>query len=218
MRRLGVLLLVVALLGLPALPGYAWKPAPSTPSAEKANDDSIHTIRLEGETDLDMLKSVRGALEYVAGQPKIKTLRVIITSPGGPAITSLEIARILRDASDRGLIVETHGEGLVASGGTFVLSAGTPGKRYISKWAVFLVHAPQVGGSWIEPPTCGSFKDTPQTERDKIVNTILVLMRDHYVRYTGKPAATVEEWLSCGWEQIGTGQLAVDMGIADKVE
>lgn len=121
MRRLGVLLLVVTLLGLPATTGYAWKPAPTAPSAERVNNDSIHTIRLEGETDLDMLKAVRGALEYVAGKSEIKTLRVLITSPGGPAITSLEIARILRDASDRGLIVETHGEGLVASGGTLSL-------------------------------------------------------------------------------------------------
>ncbi len=38
------------------------------------------------------------------------------------------------------------------------------------------------------------------------------------MKFTGKDKATVEDWLTCGKERVGRGQLAVDMGIADKVE
>ena len=58
-------------------------------------------VRWEGVTDLDMLKQVRADLD-AAVKDRVKTLRVTLTSPGGPVITSLEIARLVRDASDKG--------------------------------------------------------------------------------------------------------------------
>jgi len=128
----------------------------------------------------------------------------------------LEIARLVRDASDKGLVVEFHAEALCASGCTFVLAAGTPGHRFISKWALFLVHPIQGGG--FGGGSCIEHSDNPKTQDEKAINAIYDLMRDSYVRYTGQTPAQVEVWLTCGNEQVGGGALAVTLNIADVAE
>ena len=174
------------------------------------------TVRWEGSTDLDMLKQVRADLD-AAAKAKVKTLRVYITSPGGPVITSLEIARLIRDTTERtGLVVEIHAQALCASGCTFVLASGTPKHRFISKWALFLVHPPQGGG--FGPPSCISRVDDPQTQDDKVTDVLLDLMRDHYVRYTLAAPDEVTRWLTCGNEQVGRGELATRLNMADATE
>jgi ATP-dependent protease ClpP protease subunit len=148
---------------------------------------------------------------------KIKVLKVFLVSGGGPVISSLEIARLVRNASEKGLIVEFHAEALCASGCTFVLAAGTPGHRFISKFALFLVHPPQGGGGF-GPPSCMNHVDDAKSQDDKVTNVILDLMRDSYIRFTGKTPAEVEVWITCGNEQVGEGDLAVKLNMADATE
>jgi ATP-dependent protease ClpP protease subunit len=213
--------LIAALLCLfvltPAGGGFAWEPPAKSVAGTEA-DETIRDVTWEGVSDLDMLHTVRADLKSAREDKKIKTLRVLLLSPGGPVITSLEIARLVRQASDAGLIVEIHGVALIASGGTFILAAGTPGKRYIAKQTFFLVHSVQVGGGFMSAPECGVHKDDPKSVDDRMLNVLLDTMRDLYARLTGKPAAEVEKWLTCGKERIGTGQLALDLGIADRLE
>lgn len=189
------------------------------PTGSDPKSDTVKSVRWEGSTDIDMLKQVRDDLtSATAADSKIKTLRVSILSGGGPVITSLEIARLVRDTTERtGLIVEFHAEALCASGCTFVLASGTPKHRFISRWALFLVHPPQ-GGSMFGAPTCIEHVDEPKTQDDKVTNALFDLMRDGYVRYTGQAPADVERWLTCGNEQVGNGELAVRMHIADASE
>jgi ATP-dependent protease ClpP protease subunit len=168
-------------------------------------------VRWEGSTDVDMLRQVRADLD-AAHKARVGTLRVYLTSPGGPVITSLEIARLVRDASDAGLVIEMHAEALCASGCTFVLSSGTPGHRFISRSALFLVHPPQ------DMSGCQSYTPDPQTQDDKVKDTLLELMRDSYMRYTGLPQDLIEFWLTCGNEQVGPGGLAVRLIMADATE
>lgn len=202
------LLGAVFILGLLLVAGLAQGSTPAT-----HHRTGTKTVRWEGEINYTMLKRARNDLIDAAGHDKIKTLRVLITSPGGNAIMSLELARLVRDLSERsGLIVEIHAESLCASGCTFVLAAGTPGHRFISQWALFLVHPPQGENG------CMAYVPDATTPNDKITNTLLVLMVANYVRYTGRPQAEVEQWATCGNEQVGTGALAVTMGIADAVE
>jgi ATP-dependent protease ClpP protease subunit len=204
-------LIVVILLGFVSM-AHAWEKKPAGTSAT-ADPDTVKSVRWEGSTDNDMLKLAREAVEAAtAKDSKIKVLRVSIISGGGPVITSLEIARLLRDASEKkGLIVEIHAEALCASGCTWVLAAGTPGHRYMSAWALFLVHPPQRSG-------CMEYADEAKTEDAKITNALLDLLRDSYIRYTGASKADVEKWLTCGNEQVGRGDLAVKLGFADKAE
>lgn len=174
--------------------------------------DTVKTVRWEGTTDLDMLRQARSDIDAaLAG--KFKTLRVYIFSPGGPVITSLEIARLVRDTSEQtGLVIEVHAQALCASGCTFVLASGTPNHRFISRWALFLVHPIQQGGD------CVARVADPRTQDEKAATTILDIMRDHYMRYTGRPTAEVVSWLTCGNEQVGTGALAVSLNMADATE
>lgn len=218
MRSLLLTCLAVFALSLSSA-ANAWE-SHKKPEAAGADptSETVKVVRWEGSTDIDMLKQVRSDIESAtAKDSKIKTLRVSIVSGGGPVITSLEIARLVRDASDKGLVVEFHAEALCASGCTFVLAAGTPGHRYISKWALFLVHPPQ-GGGMFGAPVCIEHVDEPKTQEDKITDVLFDLMRDSYVRYTGQKPEDVEKWLTCGNELAGAGAMAVSLHIADVAE
>ena len=184
--------------------------------AELVADETVQDVTWEDSADLDMLRRVRSDIKSAQNDKKIKTLRITLLSPGGPVITSLEIARLVRKASDSGLIMEFHAVGLCASGCTFILAAGTPGKRFITHETLYLVHSLQSGGGFGR--TCGAYTPEPKTEDEKVINALLDMMRDMYMKFSGKDKATVEKWLTCGEEQAGGGELAVKLGLADKVE
>jgi len=211
-RLIAVLMLValpLSILPIGALSVSAW----TTPKASELKTDEVREVRWEGELDLDVLKQVRNDIKYAtAKDSKIKVLKVRLLSHGGSAIASLAIAYMVRKASDAGLVVEIHAEAVCASGCTFVLASGTPGRRYITKSTLFLVHPLQANGS------CISYVEKPTTQEEKIYNTLLLLGRDAYAKYTKRPAAEVEDWLSCGQERAGGGELAVRLGMADAVE
>lgn len=174
--------------------------------------DTIKTVRWEGMTDLDMLKQARSDIDDAITR-HVTTLRVSIFSPGGPVITSLEIARLVRDTTENtGLVIEIHAEALCASGCTFVLASGTPHHRFISRWALFLVHPMQVDGE------CAVRVADPQTQQEKANDVLFDLMRDHYIRYSGRSADEVTGWLTCGHERVGRGDLAVSLNLADATE
>ena len=212
MKKLLSACLTLALLVSPVT-ASEWK-TPKQAVATKAVAEKFDYVVWEGSTDADMLKQVRIDLERA--RVNEQTLSVTLISPGGPVITSLEIARLIWVAQQRGQVIEIRGAGIVASGGTFVLAAATPGRRYISKWAFFLVHPPQKGGFFSEP-SCLAVVPEPKTVDEKAVNTLLILMRDMYIEFTKKPQEEVEKWLTCGNEIVGTGALAISMGIADEV-
>lgn len=174
------------------------------------------SVRWEGPTDADMLKQARDDVAETLSS-KATTLKVTINSGGGPIFTSLAIARLVRDASDKGLVVEMHAEGLCASGCTFVLAAGTPGHRYIDSMTLFLVHSMQKLGDDDEP-TCVSYVPDPTTQGAKADDVLLHIMRDTYARYTKASPDTIEKWITCGNEQVGRGDLALQMGFVDAVE
>lgn len=190
----------------------AWevKPAVDTP-------ETTITANLRGPTDDDMIKVVSGILERAqAKDSKINTVKFNIVSPGGPIFSIIELTQMIRNASDAGLIVEMHAHTLCASGCTFVLASATPGHRTIAPMTMFLVHPPQRGG-FFGAPSCIEHPEKATTVDEKISAIMLEMMRDLYMRFTGQDQKTVEGWLTCGKETVGTGQSAVDMKIADKV-
>ena len=177
---------------------------------------------IEGGIDIDTYRSVKAAV--ADARTWHQNLRVEIASPGGSALMGVDIARQLRDYSDSGAVVEVHATALCASACTLVLASGTPGYRYIEPMALFLVHPLQSGG--YGGMTCnekkGDLRASPdrfahREQDDRVADELRDMLRDSYVRFTGRPAAVVEGWLHCGGESIGRGQMAVDMGIADKI-
>jgi len=169
-------------------------------------------VRWEGVTDIDMLHQVQKDLDQ-AVKDNVKVLNVSLSSPGGPVLTSLEIAKLVRDTSERtGLIVEIHASMLCASGCTWVLASGTPGHRYINHDILFLVHSMQ------DRDGCVTYVPDPKTPDDKATDRIFDMMRSAYMRYTGRSVKEVTEWTTCGKELVGPGELAVQLNMADHTE
>lgn len=206
-------LLVVVIVGLlgSMFVGYKYIYPPKKPIPE------TQELLLQGVTDADMMDKTRVAIKEALDQ-KVKKLKITLISNGGPVFTSIEIARLIRNASDKnGLIVEIHAQAVCASGCTLILASGTPGYRYIDKLTLFLIHPPQQGGGFT-PPTCVEWPKEIKTVEDKINRTVLILMRDAYMRFTKMEKAHVTSIITCGNESVGNGELAVKMGLADKVE
>ena len=203
--------------------------------------EKINTTRWEGSTDITMLEQVRKDLA-TAKEDRATKLEVKILSTGGPVITSLEIARLVRKASNEGLTVEITAEGVCASGCTFVLASGTPGHRFITKNALYTVHPIQRGGFGgsvcvdrkgqhdedydpdAKPSTNEAVNDKKAeekpkrpTEQDKVINALYDAMVNNYVEYSGQDQETIEYWMTCGRSQVGLVELAVKLKLADAV-
>lgn len=180
-------------------------------SAASPATGTVKTVRWEGTSGYDMLKQARADIESAKAE-NATTLRVDLFSAGGPVLMGMEIARIMRDASDAGLIVEIHAAAQCASACTFILAAGTTGHRFVSRYTLILVHAAQ------RSDECITRTPKPTSQFEKTDNAILDLMRDHYARYTGVAPKAIEKWLTCGNEQAGEGDLAVRLHLADATE
>ncbi len=185
-----------------------------TPVATGGPDTMV--VRWEGESDIDMLRQVERNLN-MATTEGYRVLRVDLTSPGGPIITSMEIARQIRRAVDNGLIVEIHARVIVASGGTFILAAGSPGRRFVAEGTLVVMHGLQSNG-FMTPLHCVEPPDNPQTEREKVLKTLTDEMVKAFSRYTRRSPDEVRGWLKCGQERAGSAALAVELGLADRQE
>lgn len=183
------------------------------PTPVMPNHTPVKAVLLDGMVDSDMLDKVRATLDE-ARQTHARKVRFNMLSPGGPVFPALEIARIVRDAYDKdGIVIEIHASTLCASGCTIILAAGSPGHRFIHKQTLFLVHAVQGGFGG-----CMDWPKEPKTQDEYALAAVYAMLRDSYVRSTGQAPAEVEDWLVCGKERVGTGELAVELKIADAVE
>lgn len=176
---------------------------------------SVCKVEIMNTTDHEMLTYVRKTVAK-ALQDGCGALDVEIFSPGGPVATSVEISQTLRRARDVGLIVITHGRSFVASGATIVLSAGTPGYRSISKNSLVLVHGIQVASEpFGSSMYCIDSKVGPQGEADKLTNHAILQVATEYAINTGKSLSETFSWLRCDNSQVGDGNLAIRLGLAD---
>ena len=122
-----------------------WKTPPKKPAVAEVAKEEVWAVEWISDLDEDLLKRVKNDIAYALSEKK-KVLQVTLTSGGGSVIWSTEIARQVWQAREKGLIVEIRGVAFVASGATFVLAAGTPGRRFVSEYTLFLVHPPQSAG------------------------------------------------------------------------
>lgn len=167
--------------------------------------------RWENEVTDSLLDIVRADLARAERQG-CKVLRVHLISPGGSVIAGLEIAREMRLAQARGLIMEVHGSTFVVSMATVLLAAGSPGHRYVNRNVITLIHGVSRRGS------CFYLVEKPADEDEHMGNQIILTMASVLSELTMKPKTTTLEWLRCGKPQAGNGQLLKDLGFADHLE
>jgi ATP-dependent protease ClpP protease subunit len=179
---------------------------------ELALGDACKLELLESITG-ETLGKVRQAVDRAVAS-ECEALQVEIFSPGGGAFESIEVAQTLRRARHK-LRIETIGRSQVVSGATFILASGSPGHRYIEENAVFMVHGVQVGNYFTSE--CKGVTLPAETETDKYINRLIEALAQEYSNATGVPLEETEAWLICGNESVGGGQLAIDMGLADRL-
>lgn len=98
-------------------------------------------IYLNGEINNDSAISIITQLRYLAAKSD-NDIYLIINSPGGTVSDGLAVYDVMNSLN---CDIVTVAAGIAASMGSFLLAAGTPGKRYITPSTEVMIHQP-LGG------------------------------------------------------------------------
>jgi ATP-dependent Clp protease protease subunit len=112
-------------------------------------DHRLRVLVLDGVLDDDNGTVLATQMLSLAGEDPTKDIALWIHSPGGSVPSMLAIRDVMRLVP---CDVTTLALGLACSAGQFLLSAGTPGKRYALPHARILMHqgSAGIGGSAVE--------------------------------------------------------------------
>jgi ATP-dependent Clp protease protease subunit len=137
-------------------------------------------IVLGAEVDDQIANRLCAQLLLLSAEDPRGDISLYINSPGGSVSAGLAIYDTMRLIPND---VSTLAMGLVASMGQFLLSAGTPGKRYCLQHAQILMHQGSAGFG-------GTAADVEiyAEQLERVGNTMLRLISEH----TGQPIETVE--------------------------
>jgi ATP-dependent Clp protease protease subunit len=124
-------------------------PEMTTPSPGLSLSDSVFEQLLESrivylgsEVNDDVANKVTGQLLLLAAADSTQDIKFYLNSPGGSVTAGLAIYDTMQLVQPD---VQTWGIGLVASMGQFLLSSGTPGKRFALPHTRVLMHQPSAG-------------------------------------------------------------------------
>ena len=160
-------------------------------------------IVLGQEVDDHVANRLCAALLLLSAEDPHRDISLYINSPGGSVTAGLAIYDTMRMIPND---VSTLAMGLAASMGQFLLSAGTPGKRYVLPHAEVLLHqgSAGLGGTAIDIEI--------QAERlERMKNLIMRLTAEH----TGQPVEKVEQ--DARRDKWFTADEARDYGLVDAV-
>lgn len=121
----------------------------SAPASAPGLADSVferlltHRIVVLGrEVDADIANRIAGQMLLLAAEDSEADISLYINSPGGSVHDGLAVLDTMRFIP---CDVATYAMGLAASMGQVLLSAGTPGKRYVLPHTKVLMHQPSAG-------------------------------------------------------------------------
>ncbi|WP_368671865.1 ATP-dependent Clp protease proteolytic subunit [Jatrophihabitans endophyticus] len=132
-----------------------------------------------------------------------RDINLYINSPGGSVTAGMAIFDTMQFVD---CDIATYAMGLAASMGQFLLSAGTPGKRYALPHARILMHQPSAGIG-------GTAADIAiQAEQFKLTK---VEMAELIAQHTGQPVEKIQE--DSDRDRWFTAQQALEYGFVDHV-
>jgi ATP-dependent Clp protease protease subunit len=102
-------------------------------------------IYIRDEIDMETAAGFREAVEILEYERYCEFAMIEINSPGGEVDATLEIINIMRGSS---LEFATYNVGQACSGAALILSAGTPGKRFMSPLSTAMVHDLSTGSGY----------------------------------------------------------------------
>lgn len=145
-------------------------------------------------------------LLYLESQDPEKDISLYINSPGGSISDGMAIFDTMQYIK---CDVSTICIGMAASMGAFLLSAGTPGKRFALPHSEIMIHQPLIGGGGISGQ-CTDIK----IHSDHLVRTRQKL-NELLSKHTGQPLEVIER--DTERDNYMTAQQAADYGLIDKV-
>ncbi len=177
----------------------------STPAGLSAADRLLHQriLVLGQEVDDAIANKLCAELLLLSAEDPQRDIALYINSPGGSVSAGLAIYDTMRLIPND---VSTLAMGLAASMGQFLLSAGTPGKRYALPHSRVLMHqgSAGIGGTAIDIEI-----QAENLEHTK--NVMIGLIAEH----TGQPVEVIErDSLRDRWF---TADEARDYGFVDRV-
>jgi ATP-dependent Clp protease protease subunit len=159
----------------------------NTPVATGSLDDQLATrllyqriIVLGAEVDDEVANRLCAQLLLLSAEDPRGDISLYINSPGGSVSAGMAIYDTMRLIPNE---VSTLAMGLAGSMGQFLLSAGTPGKRFSLPHAQILMHQGSAGFG-------GTAADVEiyAEQLERVGNTLLRLIAEH----TGQPVETIE--------------------------
>lgn len=162
-------------------------------------------IFLHGPVETAMADIVIGQLLLLEAEDPNKDITMYINSPGGEVMAGLAIANTMNYIKPD---VKTVSMGMSASMGAFLLSQGTPGKRYALEDAQIMIHEVSAGTQGKRHDMKRSFEHT-----EKLNDKLMTKMAN---RCLGK--TTIDELASMCYEDIWLEpQEALDLGLIDEI-
>ncbi|AFY69072.1 ATP-dependent Clp protease proteolytic subunit ClpP [Thalassoporum mexicanum PCC 7367] len=161
-------------------------------------------IFLGQEVDDEIANRIVAVMLYLDSEEPGKDIRLYINSPGGSVTAGLAIYDTMQHIKSD---VSTICVGLAASMGSFLLMAGTPGKRYALPHSRIMMHQPSMGG------TRGQATDI-EIEAKEILRIKDLLNREYATR-TGQPLEKIERDVDRDF--FMSAAEAKDYGLLDRV-
>ena len=160
-------------------------------------------IVLGTEVDDHVANRLCGQLLLLSAEDPRSVISLYINSPGGSVSAGLAIYDTMRLIPND---VSTLALGLAGSMGQFLLSAGTPGKRYALSHAQILMHQGSAGFG-------GTAADIEiyAGQLERVGATLLRLISEH----TGQPVETIER--DSRRDRWFTAEEALEYGLIDHV-
>ncbi|MEV7037664.1 ATP-dependent Clp protease proteolytic subunit [Amycolatopsis sp. NPDC051061] len=118
--------------------------APSTAPEDSVYQQLLHDriVFLGSEVNDEVANRIIAQLLLLAADDPAKDITFYINSPGGSVTAGMAIYDTMQLVKPA---VSTYGLGFVASMGQFLLSSGTPGKRYLLPNTRIVMHQPSAG-------------------------------------------------------------------------
>ena len=138
-------------------------------------------VFLGQQVDDDIANRICAELLLLSAEDGRRDITLYINSPGGSVTAGMAIYDIMQYVPND---IVTVGMGLAASMGQFLLSAGTPGKRYALPHARIMMHQPSAGIGGTASDITIQAEQFAQTKKE-----MARLIAEH----TGQPLERIEE-------------------------
>jgi ATP-dependent Clp protease protease subunit len=160
-------------------------------------------VFVNGPVEDNMASLIVAQLLFLESENPKKDIFMYINSPGGVITSGMAIYDTMQYIRPD---VATVCVGQAASMGSFLLAAGTPGKRVALKNARIMVHQPSGGAQ-------GQATDIEIQARE--ILRIRGILNDLYVKHTGKDLETIERAMER--DKFMSADEAKDFGLVDAV-